>query len=72
CPRDRYRTAEADGAIVFRASGFPRPIEGMPPERNLNGISFAVANMSGFVARALEAAPGASLEEVVSSLMANG
>ena len=53
CERDRYRTADVDGVTVFRASGFPRPIDGLPPERNLSGISFAVANMTGFVARAL-------------------
>ena len=56
CPRDEYRVADVDGVTVFRASGFPRPIPGVPPERNLNGISFAVANMTGFVARALQAA----------------
>jgi len=56
CPRDEYRVADVDGVTVFRASGFPRPIPGVPPERNLNGISFAVANMTGFVARVLQMA----------------
>jgi subtilisin family serine protease len=51
CPRDTYRIAEVDGTTVFRASGFARPIEGVPPERNLNGISFAVANITGLIAR---------------------
>jgi hypothetical protein len=50
CPRDRFR--HRDG--VFLASPYPRPIPGVPPERNLNGVSFAVANMTGFVARALD------------------
>ena len=50
CPRTEYRVAKSDGVTVFRASGFPREIPGVPPERNLNGISFAVANMTGFVA----------------------
>jgi subtilisin family serine protease len=54
CPRDEYRVADVDGVTVFRASGFPREIPGVPPERNLNGISFAVANVTGFVARALQ------------------
>ena len=49
CPRDQYR---CDGG-VFLASPFPRPIPGVPPSRNLQGVSFAVANMTGFVARAL-------------------
>ena len=52
CPRDEYRVAEIEGQTVFRASGYPREIPGVPPDRNLNGISFAVANMTGFVARA--------------------
>jgi subtilisin family serine protease len=50
---------------TFRASGYPRPIPGVPPARNLNGISFAVANMTAFVVRALEASPGASGEDLV-------
>ena len=53
CPRDQYRVTGGGGALIFCASGFPRQIPGVPPERNLNGISFAVANMSGFAARAL-------------------
>jgi len=52
CPRDEYRVVEIEGQTVFRASGYPREIPGVPPDRNLNGISFAVANMTGFVARA--------------------
>jgi len=39
----------------FASSGYPRPIEGVPIERNLSGISFAVANVTGFLARLLEA-----------------
>lgn len=38
---------------AFRASGFPRPIPGVPPARNLKGLSFAVANVTGTVARLL-------------------
>jgi subtilase family protein len=38
----------------FYASGYPRPIPGVPKERNLHGVSFAVANMTGFVVRACE------------------
>ncbi len=49
CPRDRFYYREG----IFYASPYPRPIPGVPPERNLNGASFAVANMTGFVARAL-------------------
>ena len=41
----------------FRASGFPRPIPGVPPERNLKGLSFAVANVTGIVARIIADGP---------------
>lgn len=70
CPRDEYRVAERRGGrVVFRASGYPREIPGVPPERNLKGLSFAVANVAGFVARALETNPNArSADEVVALL----
>ncbi len=66
CPRDAYTHEAVDGDVVFRASGFPRPIPGVPVARNLHGISFAVANMSGFVARAR--ARHATLSEVLRAL----
>ncbi len=47
------------GRRVLYASGYPRPIPGVPPTRNLNGISFAVANATGMVALALELFPEA-------------
>lgn len=49
CPRDSYRYCEG----VFFTSPFPRPIPGVPPEYNLNGASFSVANMTGHIARFL-------------------
>jgi hypothetical protein len=53
-PRDECRmTFTAGGAIAFRASGLPRPIPGVPPERNLKGMSFAVANVTGWLAARL-------------------
>ena len=55
CPRESYRCLVKCGRPLFFASGYPRAIPGVPPDRNLNGISFAVANMTGFVARASEA-----------------
>jgi subtilisin family serine protease len=45
----------SSGLVAFAASGYPRPIPGVPVERNLSGISFAVANVTGFLARLLEA-----------------
>lgn len=54
CPRDEYRTSTLpDGRTLYHASGFPRPIPGVAPERNLKGISFAVANVTGLIAKAL-------------------
>jgi subtilisin family serine protease len=51
CPRDEIRRrATGDGRRVYAASGYPRPIPGVPPERNLKGISFAVANVTGILA----------------------
>lgn len=56
-PRATLRVDREPDALVFRASPYPRPIPGVPPERNLNGISFAVANVSGFLARVLASPP---------------
>ena len=67
CPRDAFRRVDVDGAPVFRASGYPRPIPGVAPAKNLHGISFAVANMTGFVARART--DHATLDGVVHSLV---
>jgi subtilisin family serine protease len=41
-------------AGILHASGFARPVPGVPPDRNLNGISFAVANATGLLACILE------------------
>jgi hypothetical protein len=68
CERDAYRLVEIDGRISIAASGFPRDIPNVPRERNLSGISFAVANASGFVARAIETRPGAAVPEILSIL----
>lgn len=68
CRREEYAIVSGGGRSVVAASGYPRDIPGVPRERNLKGISFAVANASGFVARALEASPGASLEQLFATL----
>ncbi|MDX2033702.1 MAG: S8 family serine peptidase [Blastocatellia bacterium] len=62
CPRDQYRAEFRDGRPLFFASGYPRPIPDVPPQRNLHGISFAVANFTGFVARAREGFAAAEVE----------
>lgn len=69
CPRETYRCENADLRPVFFASGYPRPIPGMPPERNLTGISFAVANMAGFVTRAREAYSSSSVDDLECALI---
>jgi hypothetical protein len=56
CPRGEIRLYQGEnGRRVASASGYPRPIPGVPPERNLQGISFAVANVTGVLARSLAA-----------------
>ena len=50
CPRTGYRLEHG----IFMASGYPRPIPGYQQQRNLHGISFAVAQMSAFAALAAE------------------
>ena len=55
---DRHELAvmplDSPPGVGFASSGYPRPIAGVPVERNLSGISFAVANVTGFLARFLE------------------
>jgi hypothetical protein len=52
-PRDDVAVVDRPAGSVLSASPYPRPIPGVPPERNLNGMSFAVANATGVLARAL-------------------
>jgi hypothetical protein len=56
-PREAVTVVELDGRRVLCASPYPRPIPGVPPERNLSGISFAVANATGVLAALMEARP---------------
>jgi hypothetical protein len=46
CRRDAFHYRGG----VFYASPYPRPIPGVPVERNLCGVSFAVANVTGLAA----------------------
>jgi subtilisin family serine protease len=55
CPRDTCRLVESATGVTYLASGYPRPIPGVPPAQNLKGTSFAVANVSGLIARSLSA-----------------
>jgi subtilisin family serine protease len=67
-PRNRYRIGSVDGRPRYFASGFPRSLPGIAPARNLNGISFATANMTGFVARACEGMGPRSFQSVSQAL----
>jgi len=58
CPREECRARELpDGRVAYCASGYPRPIPGVSPERNLKGISFAVANVTGWLAASFLRSP---------------
>jgi Subtilase family len=59
CPRDAFRYH----AGVFHASPYPRPIPGVPVARNLQGASFAVANMTGLCARVLKNSSRSAIRE---------
>lgn len=54
CPRNSPREIRRNGRVLYAASGYPRDIPGVPRERNLQGISFAVANVTGFLAHAAQ------------------
>jgi subtilisin family serine protease len=69
CPRDEYRVEHRHGRPLFFASGYPRSIPGVPPSRNLNGVSFAVANMSGFLARSAGADRAWTFDAAVAMLL---
>ena len=69
-PRDSLSVrllSGGDRAIV--ASPYPRPIPGVPKERNLQGISFAVANASGILASLVSEHPDVRTAEAVFSLI---
>ncbi|MBW3535581.1 MAG: S8 family serine peptidase [Gemmatimonadetes bacterium] len=57
-PRDGVVVEPFEEGLRLRASGYPRPIPGVHPDRNLRGVSFAVANATGVLARALEGRDG--------------
>jgi len=68
CPRDSVRFADGLDRKRFLASGYPRPIAGVPVAANLKGISFAVANVSGLVACLCEARPHATTDDIAALL----
>lgn len=72
-PREHCRVVVSPAREVsFAASGFPRPIPGVPPEKNLKGLSFAVANVSGLVAELLATGEGADPVDVLTRAVSSG
>ena len=68
--RDMIAIEQTPSGPRFHASIYPRPIPGVPPERNLHGISFAVANVTGMLARHIQdAAVYAPVSSVVARLL---
>jgi hypothetical protein len=67
--RERYRVSSDGETLMLKASGYPRPLPGMPLSRNLNGVSFAVANATGFIARACEGLRDRSLDRLEEALV---
>jgi hypothetical protein len=61
CARDVFRYHDG----MFYASPYPRPIPGVPVDRNLQGISFAVANMTGLIAGVLKASSRSAIREAL-------
>jgi len=55
--RESVTVSQVKHGVALRASAYPRPIPGIPPARNLSGISFAVANATGCLAAALSGRP---------------
>jgi subtilisin family serine protease len=47
---DEYQVNHRYGKLVYTAPPFPRDIPGVPRERNLKGVSFAVARVSAQIA----------------------
>ena len=72
CPRLGVTVTGKSAAAVCRASGYARPMPGVPLERNLKGISFAVANTTGVLARELRAGGRASVTIAFEALRRGG
>ena len=67
-PRGAYSVTGEPDAAVFRTCGYPRSIPGVDPERNLKGLSFAVANVTGAAAGAMMETGVRDFSELVETL----
>jgi subtilisin family serine protease len=70
-PREAYYCKPAPEGLTVSASGYPRSLPGVPRAKNLHGISFAVANVTGFVVRACENLENRSYRNVCAAIAAN-
>ena len=73
CPRDsvRDRPTVPTGRDFWRPD-IPGPIPGVPVAANLKGISFAVANVSGLVARAVRGESARTTRDIAALLSQAG
>lgn len=70
-PRNAVAPTTGTLGAVLAASPYPRPIPGVPVERNLSGVSFAVANATALLALALQGgAPRDSVEALLAWITA--
>tara|TARA_B100000446_G_scaffold43844_1_gene39618 strand:- start:8592 stop:9317 length:726 start_codon:yes stop_codon:yes gene_type:complete len=65
-------SSKVSSGRVVSASGYPRPIPGIPTSRNVNGISFAVANTTGVLAALLTDRPDVQTAEAALDLLSEG
>ena len=70
-PREAYYCKPAPEGLAVSASGYPRSLPGVPRAKNLHGVSFAVANATGFVVRACEGLEDRSYQNVCAAIAAN-
>jgi hypothetical protein len=69
--RETVTVLDRGGRTLLRAAPWPRPVPGVPRERNFNGISFAVANATGVIAQALADRPDVTTAEAALDLLAS-
>jgi len=67
CPRLMVDVT-AGPPSVCRASGYARPVPGVPLDQNLKGLSFAVANVTGVLASELKGASRPSVDVALEHL----
>ena len=72
CPRDTFYAVDTPTAEGFAPPDFLARFRVSRQSRNLHGISFAVANMTGFVARCLEHETDETFDEVIDALGQHG